>query len=155
MKSKNLSMGTIIALLTTGLFISVLSSSTLISGVVISSQSISSGGVITSLNVEIFNDNNCTQPCNNIAWGSLTPGDSINQTIYIKNCGNKPITVIMTTENWSPTNASSYLTLSWDKENSNLNPNQIIQASLILTAESDITSITEFDFDIIITGIEE
>ena len=153
--TKKLPIGTLIALAATGLFLTILTSSTIISGVVISSQSISSGGTITSMNVEIFNNNDCTQECNNINWGTSTPGDSITQTIYIKNSGNKPITLFMTTKNWTPTNASVYLSLNWDKENTNLNPDQIILASLTLTSELDIDSITDFDFDIIITGVDQ
>ena len=155
MTHKKLPIGTLIALAATGLFLTILTSSTIISGVVISSQSISSGGTITSLNVEIFNDIECTQVCNNINWGTLTPGDSITQTIYIKNSGNKPTVLSLITENWNPTNASAYLNVSWDKENANLNPDQIILASLTLTSEVDIDSITDFDFDIIITGVEQ
>ncbi len=89
MAHRKLPIGTLIALAATGLFLTILTSSTIISGVVISSQAISSGGTITSMNVEIFNNNDCTQFCNNINWGALTPGDSITQTIYIKNSGNK------------------------------------------------------------------
>ena len=155
MAHKKLPIGTLIALAATGLFLTILTSSTIISGVIISSQAISSGGTITSMNVEIFNNNDCTQLCNNINWGTLTPGDSITQTIYIKNSGNKPITVFMTTENWSPINASTYLNLNWDKENTNLNAGQITLASLTLTSELDINSLTDFDFDIIITGVEQ
>ncbi len=155
MAQRKLPIGTLIALAATGLFLTILTSSTIISGVVISSRAISSGGTISSMNVEIFNNNDCTQFCNNINWGALTPGDSITQTIYIRNSGNKPITVFMTTENWSPMNASTYLTLNWDKENTNLNPGQVTLASLTLTSESDINSLTDFDFDIIITGVEQ
>jgi len=152
---KKLPIGTLIALAATGLFLTILTSSTIISGVVISSRAISSGGTITSMNVELFNNNDCTQSCNNINWGTLTPGDSITQTIYIKNSGNKPTTLFLTTENWTPTIANTHLSLSWDKENTNLNLDQIIQASLTLTADLDIDSVTDFDFDIIITGVEQ
>ena len=155
MAQRKLPIGTLIALAATGLFLTILTSSTIISGVVISSRAISSGGTITSMNVEIFNNNDCTQVCNNINWGALTPGNSINQTIYLRNSGNKPITIFMTTENWSPINASTYLTLNWDKENTNLNPGQVTPASLTLTSESDINSLTDFNFDIIITGVEQ
>lgn len=93
--------------------------------------------------------------CNNIDWGILTPGDSITQTIYLKNSGNKPTTLYMNTKNWLPTNASYYLSLIWDKENSKLDPDQITLASLTLISEPEMESITDFDFDIIITGVEE
>ena len=152
MTHKKLPIGTLIALVATGLFLTILTSSTIISGAVISSQSISSGGTITSMNVEIFNNNDCTQTCTSISWGTLIPGDSITQTIYIKNSGNKPITLFMTTGNWTPTDANTYLNLIWDQENSNLNPDQVVLASLKLSASLDIASIDDFNFDIIITG---
>ena len=154
MTHKKLPIGTRIALAATGLFLTILTSSTIISGLVISSQSISSGGTITSMNVEIFNDSECTQACNNINWGTLTPGDSIIQKIYIKNSGNKPITLFMTTEEWTPTNASTYLNLTWDKENTNLNPDQVVLTSITLSASFDIDSIDDFNFNIIITGVD-
>ena len=154
MAQRKLPIGTLIALAATGLFLTILTSSTIISGVVISSQAISSGGTITSMNVEIFNNNDCSQTCSNIDWGILTPGDSITQTIYIKNSGNKPITLFMTTEEWTPTNASTYLNLTWDKENTNLNPDQVVLASITLSASLNIDSIDDFNFSIIITGVD-
>ena len=153
MSLKKLPIGTLIALAATGLFLTVLTSSTIISGAVISSQSIRSGGTITSMNVEIFSNNDCSQECNNIDWGIVTPGESITQTIYIKNNGNKPITLFMTTEEWTPTNASTYMNLTWDKDNTNLNPEQVISATITLSASSNIDSIDDFNFDIIITGV--
>ena len=154
MTNTNLPLGTLISLVATSLFFVVLTSSTLISGVVISTQSINSGGTITSMNVEIFNNIECTQACTNINWGILTPGESTNQTIYIKNAGNKQLTLFLTVENWAPVNASNYLSLNWDKENTNLDPDQFTMATLTLSADSDINSIDNFIFDIIITGIE-
>jgi hypothetical protein len=152
--NKKLPIGTVIALAATGLFLTILTSSTIISGAVLSSQSINSGGSITSMNVEIFSDNDYTQTCNNINWGTIAPGDSISHTIYIKNSGNKPITLSMTTDNWNPINASNYMDLIWDKENVILNPGQVTSASLTLITSSDTSSITDFDFNIIIVGAE-
>ena len=147
-------LGTLIALITTGLFLVILTSSTLISGVVISAQSINSGGTITSMNVEIFRNIECTQSCPDISWGTITPGESTNKTIYIKNTGNKPITLVMTTENWIPANTGTYMSLTWDKENTSLNPGQTAITTLTLEVALDINSIDDFNFDIIITGIE-
>ena len=146
--------GTLIALVTTGLFLTILSSSTLISGVTVSSQSINSGGAITSINVEIYNNNECTEPCTNIDWGIITPGDSTTKTIYIKNTGNKPINLFMTAENWIPIDVETYSSVTWNRENFNLNPDQIIITTLTLEIAQDINSIEDFNFDIIITGIE-
>ena len=155
MSHTKLPIGTLIALAATGLFLTILTSSTIISGVVISSQAISSGGTITSMNVEIFSNIECTQPCNNINWGTLTPGGSTNQSIYIKNNGNKPITLFLTVENWIPSSANTYMDLTWDKEETILEPNQIIPASLILTTDPETGLLTDFNFDIIIIGVEQ
>lgn len=154
MNSTRPAVGTLIALVTTGLFLAILSSSTIISGVSVSSQSINSGGSITSINVEIFNNYECTEPCTNINWGIITPGESTHKTIYIKNTGNKPITLFMRAENWIPINAEAYLSLTWDKENFNLNPDEIVTTTITLEIAQDINSIDDFNFDIIITGIE-
>lgn len=154
MVNTKLPIGTLISLVATGFFLVVLTSSTLISGVVISTQSINSGGTITSLNVEIFNNIQCTEVCTNINWGALTPGESTNQTIYIRNSGNRQLTLFLTVENWTPSNASNYLNLTWNKENTNLVPNQLTMATLILSTDMEISSIDNFAFEIIITGIE-
>jgi hypothetical protein len=148
------SIGTLIALAATGLFLSTLTSSTIISGTVISSQSINSGGSITSINVEIFSDSECTQSCTSLNWGTITPGETITQTIYVKNNGNRPIVLSMITQNWTPTNASNYISLSWNRQSSSLNPGEYAEASLTLIIASDTGSITDFNFDIIINGIE-
>jgi len=152
---KKLPIGTLIALAATGLFFTILSSSTIISASVLSTRSLSSGGTITSLNVEIYSNIECTQTCSNINWGTLSPGESTSQTIYIKNSSNKPIMLYMTIENWIPTSANTYMDLTWDKEGTILDPDQVTPSSLTLTTDSDTGSLTDFNFEIIITGVEQ
>jgi hypothetical protein len=152
---KKLPIGTLIALAATGLLLTVLTSSTIISASVLSTRSISSGGTITSLNVEIYSDIECTQTRSNINWGTISPGESINQTIYIKNSSNKPIMLYLTIENWIPTAADTYMDITWDKETTILDPEQVTPASLTLTTASDTGSLADFNFDIIITGVEQ
>ena len=155
MKNKILSIGTLIALAATGLFLCVLTSSTIISAAVLSTRSISSGGTITSLNVEIYSNIECTQTCSSINWGTLSPGESINQTIYIKNSSNKAIMLYMMVDNWIPASADIYLDLNWDKEGTILVPDQVTKASLILTIALDTGELSDFNFDITITGVEQ
>ncbi|MCW3997514.1 MAG: hypothetical protein NWF10_02975 [Candidatus Bathyarchaeota archaeon] len=155
MTPKKMSIETLIALAATGLFLTILTSSTIISASVLSTRSISSGGAITSLNVEIYANIECTQTCSNINWGTVSPGESITQTIYIKNSSNKPITLYMNTENWIPTSANTYMDLTWDKEGAILDTDQVTPASLTLITSSDTGSLTDFNFDIIITGVEQ
>jgi len=155
MTNRKLPVGSLIALSATGLFLAILTSSTLISGVALYSQSTSSSGSITSMNIKIYSDSECNDPCSNIDWGILTPGNSTTYTIYLKNSGNKPIILSLISDNWIPINANNYLSLIWDKENSKLDPGQTTLALLTLTSELNMNSITNFDFNIIINGIEE
>jgi hypothetical protein len=152
---KKVPIGTLLALAATGLFLTVLTSSTIISASVLSARSISSGGTITSLNVEIYANIECSQTCSNINWGILSPGESTTQTIYIKNSSNKPIMLYMTIENWIPASANTYIDLTWDKEGTILETDQVTPASLTLSTALETDSLTDFNFDIIITGVEQ
>jgi len=51
--------------------------------------------------------------------------------------------------------ASSYITLSWDYGGQSINPAGVIQVKLTLRISSIIMGITDFSFDIIITGSRE
>ena len=72
----------------------------------------------------------------------------------MRNEGNTPITLNMTTLNWDPPQAAQYLSLSWNRENHILEPMSKVQANLTFSVASNIEGITSFSFEIIITGIE-
>ena len=112
-----------------------------------------SGGSSTIVDIGIYSDSACTQNSTAIAWGNLTPGQNITQTVYVKNLGNANATLSMTTSNWTPENAYPSISLSWNREGTVIAPNQAVQATLTLTvAENVDTSITTFNFDIQITA---
>ena len=100
-------------------------------GLLIANQTVPLSGTITTINVGVYLDNDCTQNCTSLNLGSIYPGDTVNQTVYIKNTGTTSVILSMTANNWNPTSASSYLTLSWNRENSILNPGESIQAILL------------------------
>ena len=143
-----LSIGAIIALAAAGIFL------TLVTAGVIVTQTVSSNGTITTVNVGVYSDSQCTQNLTSVSWGALYPGNSTTKTIYVKNTGVVPITLTMTTQSWTPTSASSVLTLTWDQQDTVLDPDQSTSATLTLTADSDTGSLTDFSFNIIITGTE-
>jgi len=58
----------------------------------------------------------------------------------------------MTTQNWNPSAASSYMTLTWNRQGQQINPGQVYQLAIMLSVSSSITGITTFSFGIIITG---
>jgi len=113
---------------------------------------ISNQGTLKAVGVGVYGDSGLTNKVSSIDWGILEPGSNVNKTVYIRNEGNAAATLSMTTSNWSPSNASNYITLSWNYGGQTLNVNEAIQVKLTLSVSSSITGITNFSFDITITA---
>ena len=111
-------------------------------------------GSIDTINVSIYSDIACTQAVTALNVGTLNPGGTATQTIYIKNAGNVAETLTMAANNWSPTNAPTYLTLSWNQQDTVLNAGASTQAILTLTAAANTGSLTTFSCDVTITGTQ-
>lgn len=150
MAMRKISTGAIIATVATGLFLTLLTS-----GLLMSYQTIPSQGAVAAVNVGVYSDSECTQNCTSLNWGTIIPGSQINRTVYVKNIGDLPMTITMATESWLPTNASSLINLNWNQQDTTLNVNQSIGATLTLAAAASAAgNLTDFSFDIIITGTE-
>src|SRR5665811_391198 len=85
------------------------------------SQTVPLTGTINAVNLGVYSDSACTQTATTLTAGTLNPGATTTQTIYIKNTGNIAETLTMTTGNWVPSGAGSSLTLTWNKQNTVLN----------------------------------
>lgn len=107
--------------------------------------------IITSVEFEVTWDITGTKPCSEINWGTLTPGSNKNITLYIRNAGNR-MTGSFNTSNWFPTNASNYITLTWNFGEAPLYPNRIRTTIFTLSISPSIQNITDFSFNILITG---
>ena len=149
MTRRKISAGVIIAIAATGLFMTLLTT-----GLLMSSQTLQSSGTVTAVNVGVYSDSGCTQNCTSISWGSIAPGNSTTKTVYVKNTGTIPMTLSMTTASWVPSNANTYISLSWNRGGTVLSVGQSINATLTLSASSNAGNITSFSFNIIITGTE-
>jgi hypothetical protein len=117
-------------------------------------QTVPLNGAINAVNLGVYSDSECTQTATALNVGTLSPGGTATQTIYIKNTGNIPETLTMTTNNWNPTNASTSLTLTWNRQNTVLSAGLSIQATLTLTAASNTGSLTTFSCDVTLTGTQ-
>lgn len=121
------------------------------------SQSLNSSGavaIVGSPSLGIYSDSACTNPITSISWGSLTPGTSTTQTVYIKNNGTFPLTLSMATSNWNPTIANGPLTITWNRAGTVLSSGQSTSAALTLNVASNVTDITTFSVQISITGTQ-
>jgi len=123
-------------------------------GALSNSRNVQSFGTVKTVNVGVYWDNDCTNATSTVNWGTLEPGAAKNFTIYVKNEGSVAVVLSMSTENWNPASASSYITLSWNRESHALSHGSVVQAVLTLSVSSEISGITNFSFDIIITGTE-
>ncbi len=125
---------------------------TLTYGILFGSKTISNQGTINAIGVGVYQESSCIHQITSIDWGSIEPDANDNVIIYIRNEGNVPMTLNMTCSNWIPSEASSYITLSWNREGSQVNPQSVLETVLTLSVSSEISSISEFSFNITIRG---
>jgi hypothetical protein len=149
MSPKKLSMVALIAIIVTLIILTVTTT-----GLLSVNQTISSSGTVTAINVGVYSDSACTTELTSIDWGTISPGNSENRTIYLKNTGNAQITLSMTKTNWNPANADGPITLTWNRESTKLDVDQVTTAALTLSLSESISGITNFSVDIVITGTE-
>ena len=117
-------------------------------------SNVSSTGTISTAtpNIGVFSDSACTNTKSAISWGSLAAGSSTTQTVYVKNTGNAAMTLSLASSNWTPTNANTYITVSWDKQGASLAAGQSTPAVITLTVSSATIGITTFSNTITISG---
>ena len=119
------------------------------------SKTLSNTGSIqiqTSEGIGIYSDLPCNNPLTAMSWGTLEPGTSKDIVSYIKNEGSDPTTLSLETSNWIPTEASTYLDLSWDYDDQPISPDDVIEITFTLTVSASIEGITDFSFDVTIGG---
>ena len=104
------------------------------------------GGIALSPNIGVYSDSACLNNITSINLNNLNVGAQTNQTFYIKNTGAIALTLSMATLNWSPSNASTEVALTW-------NPDQSIPATLTIDVSSN-ADITTFSVQISITGTQ-
>jgi hypothetical protein len=147
MAMRKATMGAVLAIAAIGVLVSAL-------GALVSTRTISNTGSIMAVGIGVYSDSGCTTVLTSISWGALSPGATTTHTIYLKNNGTIPVTLTMATGNWNPASASGYITLAWDRQNTVLPAGSTVQAVLTLNVLSSISGITNFGFDITITGTQ-
>lgn len=116
------------------------------------SRTVSSAGSVKGIGVGIYWDSSCNNRVSSITWGVLEPGSNKTVTVYVRNEGNAVTTLSKSVQNWSPSTASSYMTLNWNYAGQTLSVNQVLQVKLTLVVSSTISGITSFGFDITVTA---
>ncbi|UCE96567.1 MAG: hypothetical protein JSV51_02930 [Candidatus Bathyarchaeota archaeon] len=124
----------------------------LASGVLFGSNTIFNEGNVNAIGVGIYWEDGCINNVSKIDWGYLAAGATHNVTIYIRNEGNVPMTMNMTSEEWNPSHASTYITVIWDYEGHVVDPYSVTEVVITLSVSQNVTNITSYSFDITIVG---
>jgi hypothetical protein len=117
-----------------------------------SNTSVPNSGEIKGINVSVYQNSACTIPLSSWNWGVLEPGSSTLKTMYVKNEGNMPMTLNLTTITWTPSSAATYVTVTWNREGAVVTAGSNVQANVTLAVSPSITGITSFSFTMVITG---
>jgi len=147
MAMQKITLGTVLAIAVMGIVVSAL-------GALVATRTISNSGNLKAIGVGVYWDSSCTNTVSSIDWGVLDPSATVTRTIYVRNEGNVAVTLSMTTGNWDPSSASSYITLIWSRGGYVLSAGSVVDAVLTLSVSSSISEITSFSFDITITGTQ-
>jgi len=121
-------------------------------GVFLAQRVIANVAVIKTVGVGVYKDVNFTFSVTQIDWGVLEPGTTKNFTAYLRNESNVPISLNMTTQNWNPPAAKSYISVSWDQESKGLEPDQVVSVTFTLSVSAEVSGVTSFSFEIVIVG---
>lgn len=147
MATQRVSTVVIVAITLAGMLLTVTAAS-----VISVNEALPTRGTISAINVGIYSDSACSQKLAFIDWGNISRGETINKTIYIKSTGHSQLMLKMTKINWDPSEANGPITLTWNREGTNINDGQSVQAVITLSVSSSISGITDFSVDIVITG---
>jgi len=101
-------------------------------------------------NLGVYWDAGLTNEVTWLDWGILEPGASKNVTFYIRNEGNSIVTLIMYPSNWNPSNASNYISVTWNYRGQRLNAGETVKVVVTLSVAENIAGITDFSFDIVV-----
>jgi len=124
----------------------------LVGAIMEGSRRINNQAAIKAVGVGVYQDPALTVLLTEINWGVLEPGEEKNHTAYIENDSNVPITLVLTTDNWSPVNASNSISLTWDYDGQSAAVGGFVEATFTLAVDPAISGIDAFSFDIIIMG---
>ena len=115
-------------------------------------KSVPGAGSIKGVGLGIYWDLQCRNETSAINFGLLEAGSQKDFTLYLENEGNADLTLSMTAQDWDPTEASNYLSLTWNREGQKISPDQVMSFVLRLSVSPNIQDVSSFSLDITIYG---
>ena len=113
---------------------------------------IGNNGVVKTHNLNVYWDINYTTEVTNFDWGFIDSGESYNFTVYVRNEGNQPLNLSLTTYGWNSVEAETYINQTWNREGYILNKEETIDILVVLTIDVNIENVTSFSFTTLVGG---
>ena len=103
-----------------------------------------------------------TNGTNVVDWGTFYPGVSNNASFYLESISNIPVKLAYNVTDWSPESLVSYMTLTWNYNDTVILPHEqiLINFTLSLSSSTDTinylidNNVTSFNFNINIYTLE-
>jgi hypothetical protein len=105
-------------------------------------------------NIGVYWDENCSKQVDPIDWGTLSPGEVKEVTIWVRNEANQPLVLTLNPTDWSPANASGCLFLSWGNQFEVVEAGEVIRIILRLEVAWNTIGFSSFSFNIVLNGRE-
>ena len=135
-----------------GIALFVLSSIILASVFLGATNTISNVSAVETEGVGVYWDSGCTDGVSLIDWEVLVPGSQKDIVVNVRNEVEDPMSLLMSTKNWNPSEAADYLSLRWSYNGCRVDLGEILKVTLTLSVSSKIEGISSFGFDITIVG---
>jgi hypothetical protein len=111
--------------------------------------------VETDVSLGVYWDLGCTQRVDSVDWGTLTPGQVKNITLYIRNeASTAPVFVFESANNWDPIFAYKYIDFVFDSQNAKVQPAEVKKTIFSVAISWDVTNVESFSFNIVLKGTE-
>jgi hypothetical protein len=118
----------------------------------VATNTITNVSAVDTSKVGVYWNSDCSDGVSLIEWGTLTPNSVKNIAVYIQNEVDELQFLSMRQINWNPSKASDYITLEWNYTGKPIDPGEVFQILLTLSVSRYIEGISNFSFDILITG---
>jgi hypothetical protein len=102
-------------------------------------------------NLLLYSDNARQHPLTGITWGTLNAGTTTTQTIYVYNPNGQTVTLSMYSYSYTPSNATNYAHLTWNRDSYQLSSHSTVSATLSMLLDSNAPS-TSFTYTMVVTG---
>jgi len=130
----------------------VLAAGDMVMSALLERLTLSAAGTVKAIGVGVYWDSDCTNQVTTIDFGLNEPGSTKNVAVFVRNEGSSPAMLSFETENWNPSNATDYMSLTWDDAGEVIDVDEVVQVTLSLSVSNTIEEITNFSFDIVIIG---